>query len=258
MDKITVIKLGGKIISDSEKLDLTLRSFAKIAGKKILIHGGGNEATKLAEKLGLKVKIVEGRRITDRNMLEVATMVYAGLVNKRVVAKLQSLLVNAIGLSGADGNIILSEKRSAKPIDYGYVGDIKKVNVESLSSLINADLIPVVCALTHDGNGNMLNTNADSIAGEIAKALSEDFEVTLTYAFELKGVLEDFNNKDSVITKINTNNFEDMKAKGAINEGMIPKVYNAISASKKGVKNVFICHYGNIDAPIKGTEICAV
>lgn len=256
MEGITVIKVGGQILGDEHKLQKTLASFSEIQGAKILVHGGGAEASDLAKRMGVEVKMVEGRRITDDEMIDIVTMVYAGRVNKNVVAKLQSLNVNGIGVSGADGNIILSDRRPVKTIDYGNVGDIKNVNGVALVNLLQSGFVPVFCALTHDGKGNMLNTNADTIASAISSELSKSFNVRLCYAFELKGVLADFENKDSVISKISELKFEKMKKDGSVNQGMIPKIFNALSASKSGVEEVFICQFDHLHEPEKGTQVC--
>jgi len=258
MNSISVIKIGGKVISDTEKLDAALRSFQSIPGPKILVHGGGSEASSLAEKMGVKVNMIEGRRITDKKMIDIVTMVYGGLVNKRIVAKLQSMGANAIGLSGADGNTIISDLRPVGEINYGYVGDIKNVNGVALVNLLQAGFIPIFCALTHDGNGLMLNTNADTIASEVAKELSKSFDVRLFYAFELPGVLTDISDEKSVISKIREQDFESMKVSGQIVKGMIPKIHNALNASKAGVDRVYIGQFCNLDHPEKGTEICMI
>ena len=256
MEGITVIKVGGQILSDPDKLESTLSSFSSISGAKILVHGGGSAASELAGRMGVEVKMIDGRRITDDDMIDIVTMVYAGRVNKKVVAKLQALDINAIGLSGADGNIILSDRRPVKTIDYGNVGDIRNVNGVALMNLLKSGFIPVFCALTHDGKGNMLNTNADTIASAIATELSKSFNVKLCYAFELKGVLANFEDRDSVIASISAAKFEEMKQNGSINSGMIPKIFNALNASKAGVAGVYICQFDHIHEPQKGTRIC--
>lgn len=189
MDKLTIIKVGGKIVEEEQSLRQLLKDFSQIEGYKVLVHGGGRSATKLAEKLGIESRMVNGRRVTDRDTLEIVTMVYGGLVNKNIVAGLQALGVNALGLTGADMNIIRSEKRPVKEVDYGFVGDVKEVNTETLSSLIQQGIVPILAPLTHDKEGNILNTNADTIAGETAKALALKFDVTLIYCFEKRGVL---------------------------------------------------------------------
>lgn len=240
MSKLTIIKVGGKIVEEEQSLQQLLKDFSQIEGYKILVHGGGRSATKLAERLGIESHMVNGRRITDLETLKVVTMVYGGLVNKNIVAKLQALGINALGVTGADMNIMLSGKRPVKDIDYGYVGDVKKVNIEILSSLIQQGIIPVLAPLTHDGQGNMLNTNADTIAGETAKALAQVFDVSLVYCFEKKGVLMDENDDDSVIPQINKTEFERLVGQGVIQGGMIPKLENAFNSIDAGVKEVII------------------
>lgn len=240
MEKLTVIKVGGKIVEEEATLNDLLQRFSKIEGRKVLVHGGGRSATALATRLGIESKMVDGRRITDEETLKVVTMVYAGLVNKNIVARLQSLNVNALGLTGADLNYMRSDKRPVKTVDYGFVGDVKEVNSELLADLIQKGVVPVLAPLTHDKKGNMLNTNADTIAGEAAKALSKYFEVTLVYCFEKKGVLIDAENDDSVIPEIDHSHFVEYVEKGIIKEGMIPKLENSFAAIQAGVKQVVI------------------
>ena len=240
MDRLSIVKVGGKIVEEEQSLQQLLNDFSRIEGYKILVHGGGRSATKLAEQLGIESHMVNGRRITDMETLKVVTMVYGGLVNKNIVAKLQSLGINALGLTGADMNLMLSDKRPVKDVDYGYVGDVKKVNIDILSSLIKQGIIPVLAPLTHDGKGNMLNTNADTIAGETAKALAQVFDVSLVYCFEKKGVLMDENDDDSVIPQINKAEFERLVEQGVIQGGMIPKLENAFPSINAGVKEVII------------------
>ena len=206
-EKLTVIKVGGKIVEEETTLSRLLADFSAIEGHKLLVHGGGRSATKLAARLGIESKMVNGRRITDAETLKVVTMVYGGLVNKNIVAGLQARGVNAIGLTGADMNVIRSVKRPVKEVDYGYVGDVEKVNADFLATLIRQGIVPVMAPLTHDGQGSMLNTNADTIAGETAKALAPLFDVTLVYCFEKKGVLRDENDDDSVIPVITPEEF---------------------------------------------------
>ena len=239
---IKVIKIGGGIIENEHNLTLFLKSFSKINGPKVLIHGGGRLATKFAEKLGYKTKMAEGRRITDENMLEVVTMVYGGLANKKIVAELQSQGINALGLSGADGNLIKAHKRLVEKIDFGWVGDIEKVNSNLLLSLIKRDIVPIIAPLSHDGRGKVLNTNADTIANEVAKALAQKEETQLILGFELEGVLKDITESSSVIPKITTQLFSQLKSKGVISEGMIPKLTNAFDAIQAGVTSVRICN----------------
>lgn len=240
MNRLTIIKVGGKIVEEEQSLQQLLKDFAQIEGHKILVHGGGRSATKLAERLGIESRMVNGRRITDLETLQVVTMVYGGLVNKNIVAKLQALGINALGLTGADMNMMLSDKRPVKDIDYGYVGDVKKVNIDILSSLIQQGIIPVLAPLTHDGKGNILNTNADTIAGETAKALAQIFDVSLVYCFEKKGVLMNEKDDDSVIPRINKTEFERFVEQGVIQGGMIPKLENAFNSIEAGVKEVVI------------------
>ena len=248
MEKLTIIKVGGKIVEDDRSLEKLLQQFVAIGGKKVLVHGGGRLATQLAGELGIESRMVEGRRITDAEMLKVVTMVYAGLVNKNIVARLQALGVNACGLTGADMNLIRSEKRPVvAAIDYGYVGDVKEVNGELLASLIDRGIVPVIAPLTHDKQGNILNTNADTMAGEAAKALARFFDVTLVFCFEKKGVLRDEHDEESVIPEIDRTSFETYLKEGVISGGMIPKLENALQAVEAGVKAVIITRADAID-----------
>ena len=240
MEKLTVIKVGGKIVEEKDSLLSLLQSFSKIEGKKVLVHGGGRSATKVATSLGIESKMVNGRRITDIETLKIVTMVYAGLVNKDIVASLQAFNINALGLCGADMNVILSEKRAVKDIDYGFVGDVKSVDGDILSKIIEMNIVPVMAPLTHDGKGNLPNTNADTIAGETAKALAKHYDVSLVFCFEKKGVLMDENNDDSVISNINSLSFEQLKNDGIVKGGMLPKLENSFDALKSGVKKVII------------------
>lgn len=239
-EKLTVVKVGGKIVEEEATLHKLLDDFAAIEGRKVLVHGGGRSATKLAERLGIESRMVNGRRITDAETLKVVTMVYGGLVNKNIVAGLQARGVNALGLTGADMDIIRSVKRPVKDIDYGFVGDVKQVNAGLLGDLIAKEVVPVMAPLTHDGEGRMLNTNADTIAGETAKALAALFDVTLVYCFEKKGVLRDENDDDSVISTINPAEFRQLVADGVIQGGMIPKLENSFEALEAGVSEVVI------------------
>ena len=240
MEKLTLVKVGGKIVEEKETLDALLASFNSLDGLKVLVHGGGRSATKIAEQLGIETKMVNGRRITDEAMLKVVTMVYGGRVNKNIVAKLQSMGLNALGLTGADLGYMTSDKRPVKDVDYGFVGDVKKVDSDILADLIAKGVVPVLAPLTHDGKGNLLNTNADTIAGEAAKALAKHFDVTLVFCFEKKGVLRDENDDDSVIENIGKADFEKYVADGTIQGGMIPKLENAFAAIDAGVKQVVI------------------
>ncbi|NCT09224.1 MAG: acetylglutamate kinase [Flavobacteriia bacterium] len=240
MEKLSIIKIGGNIIEDENALNNFLHLFSKIKGKKLLVHGGGKKASQMSTKLGITSKMTNGRRITDAETLEVITMVYGGLVNKNIVAKLQSLNTNCIGLSGADGNCILSSKRPVKEVDYGFVGDVKNVNNQAIEVLINHDFTPVFCAITHDGNGQLLNTNADTITSQIAIGMSKNYETSIYYCFELNGVLEDINDKNSVIKHINAASYKNLLNEGIIADGMLPKLENCFDALKNGVHAVFM------------------
>ena len=255
MEKLTLIKVGGKIVEESDSFATLLDDFAKLDGYKVLVHGGGRSATALATRLGIESKMIDGRRITDQEMLDVVTMVYGGRVNKHIVAGLQSRGVNALGLTGADMDVMRSRKRPVKEIDYGFVGDVEQVNAALLQTLIKQGIAPVLAPLTHDGQGNMLNTNADTIAGEAAKALAAHFEVTLVYCFEKKGVLRDENDDESVIPQLDTTTIAQLEAEGVINGGMIPKLHNALEALKAGVHQVIITKASAIIDPTVGTRI---
>ena len=240
MEKLTVIKVGGKIVEDEQSLAQLLKDFGKVEGKKVLVHGGGRSATKIGAQLGIESQMVGGRRITDAETLKVVTMVYGGLVNKNIVAKLQGEGINALGLTGADMNVMLSHKRPVKDVDYGFVGDVDRCDGEMLAKLIAEGIVPVMAPLTHDGKGNMLNTNADTIAGETAKALAKHFDVTLIFCFEKAGVLADENDDNSVIEHIDEEEFKRLVDNGTIQGGMIPKIENSLSAVRAGVKRVII------------------
>ena len=250
-EKLTIVKVGGAVVEDEAQLMQLLKDFSAIEGKKVLVHGGGRRATQVAANLGIESKMVNGRRITDAEMLNVVTMVYGGLVNKNLVARLQANGVNALGLTGADIDIIRSHKRPLVPvnpgnsgesatIDYGFVGDVDCVNGAMLSRLIEAGITPVMAPLTHDGQGNILNTNADTIASETAKALADYYDVTLIFSFEKKGVLRNPDDDDSVIPVITREDFLRYKADGTISGGMLPKIENALSAIDAGVRQVII------------------
>tara|TARA_R110000796_G_scaffold252584_1_gene388157 strand:+ start:22282 stop:23067 length:786 start_codon:yes stop_codon:yes gene_type:complete len=249
MKKLTIVKVGGKVIDETSALDAFLKSFSTLEGEKILIHGGGKIASDFGKKLGVEPKMVEGRRITDAETIDLVTMVYGGLVSKRIVSKLQALKVNAIGLTGADANVIPATKRPVGAIDYGFVGDVKpeNINTEILKKLIDSGLIPVLAPLTHDGEGHMLNTNADTIAASVAAALAQQFEVKLIYCFEQPGVLSDFENK-LVIPEINRAEVAGLKESGVINEGMLPKMDCALLALTHGAKSVRIGSFENLQA----------
>lgn len=246
---LTIIKIGGNVIDDPLALANVLHDFSTIEGPKVLVHGGGKEASRMAEKLGLVAEMVDGRRITDSSMLDVVVMTYAGLLNKKIVAQLNGLQNQAIGFCGADGNLILSEKRKNATIDYGFVGDVISVNSDLLSKLIEQNIVPVFCAITHDGNGQLLNTNADTITSELAIALSHNYNVKLVYCFEKKGVLVNSADENSVITKITQSKYKDLLEIGAIHSGMIPKLDNCFHALVKGVQHISIGHHSIIGKP---------
>lgn len=254
--KITVIKVGGKIVEENESLNDLLDRFTAIEGNKVIVHGGGRSATAIAARMGIESRMVNGRRITDEAMLQVVTMVYGGLVNKNIVAALQARGINALGVTGADCNIIKAHKRVAGEIDYGFVGDVDAVDGKMLSKLIREDIVPIVAPLTHDGMGNMLNTNADTMAAETAKALAKEFEVTLIYCFELPGVMRDPENADSLIKEITHENYRTLLDEGIVSGGMIPKIDNAFNAIDNGVARVIITKADAIDGT-QGTHITA-
>ena len=256
MEKLTIVKVGGKIVEEPTSLAALLEQFAAVPGHKLLVHGGGRSATRLAEQLGIEQQMVNGRRITDVETLRVVTMVYGGLVNKQIVASLQALGINALGLTGADMNVMLSHKRPIKEIDYGYVGDVEKVNAELLADLISKGVVPVLAPLTHDGKGSMLNTNADTIAGEAAKALAQHFEVTLMYCFEKNGVLRNENDPESVIPQITQAEMPALISEGVVGGGMIPKLENSFAAIRAGVSHVIITCADAIAQTNSGTRLC--
>ncbi|KOS05478.1 acetylglutamate kinase [Flavobacterium akiainvivens] len=238
--QLTVVKIGGNVIDNPDALKAFLADFALVEGYKILVHGGGKIATKTAEGLGITAVFHEGRRITDKPMLDVAVMTYAGLINKDITAQLQSLGNNAIGFTGADGNLILSEKRKNAAVDFGFVGDVISVADELLKVLLLQNIVPVFCAVTHDGKGQLLNTNADTIAAELAVACSAHFDVKLLYCFEKKGVLTDVENEDSVIKNLTFENYQELREQGAIHSGMLPKLENCFNALNRGVTSIGI------------------
>ncbi|MFT5823724.1 MAG: acetylglutamate kinase [Crocinitomix sp.] len=248
-NKLSILKIGGNVIEDEQKLETFLNAFKELEGVKVLVHGGGKKATALSDQLGVETKMHKGRRITSQENLEIITMVYAGLINKMIVAKLQANKCNALGLSGADGNSITAVKRSVVPIDFGFVGDVKKVNDNLINLLLSNAIIPVFCALSHDNKGQLLNTNADTIAAEIAISMSDKYDTELIYCFDKKGVLNDVNKEDSVITKMNSSDFKTLKENGKVHDGMLPKLTNAFYALENGVKAVCIQHYGSIGFP---------
>lgn len=236
-----IVKIGGKVVDDEVMLRTFLDRLADTPGRKILIHGGGKGATALSEKLGIPTIMVEGRRVTDDATLEIAVMVYAGWFNKRVVALLQARGCNAIGLSGADGNLILAKKRPVKNIDYGWVGDIESVQVQGISQLLESGLVPVFCAITHDGKGQLLNTNADTIAASLAMALATQYAVHLSFFFEKNGVLLDAGDDSTLIPSLDPETYQAYRQQGNIHTGMVPKLDNAFAAGKAGVERVRVC-----------------
>ena len=264
--KITVVKVGGGIVEDEKSLSALLDKFARIEGLKVLVHGGGRSATKVAEQLGIEQTMIGGRRITDAETLKVVTMVYAGLVNKNIVAQLQARGVNALGLTGADMNVIVSHRRPIKqvkmedgtvqPVDYGFVGDVDKVNADLLADLIAKGVVPVVSPIGHDGQGNLLNTNADTIASQVAIALAEHFEVTLMFCFEKRGVLRNPEDDNSVIPQITASDFPRLVEEGIVSGGMLPKLENSFAAISAGVKEVVITQADQIDQKGEGTHLC--
>lgn len=239
-NKLTIVKIGGNIINNDEALVSFLTDFSSLEGLKILIHGGGKKASELATQMGLTPKMINGRRITDKANLDVVTMVYAGLLNKRIVAQLQNKNCNAIGLSGADANSVKAHKRLVKNIDYGFAGDIDKVNNSVIKLLLENKLTPIFCAITHDKKGQLLNTNADTIASEIASALAENYKVKLIYCFEKNGVLYNINDDNSVIENINLKSYQKLKKENKIADGMLPKLENCFNALQKGVVEISI------------------
>lgn len=254
MNGITVVKIGGNVIDDPAALKAFLAEFAAIEGPKILVHGGGKLATRMAERLELKVQMVDGRRITDKGTLDVVTMVYAGLVNKQIVAGLQAAGCNAIGLSGADGNAVTARRRAPQPIDYGFVGDIERVDSELLRRLLEGGLVPVFSAIMHDGRGTLLNCNADSVASAVALGAAAVAPTDLVFCFEKAGVLRDPDDEASVIPEITAASYPPLKADGTVSKGMIPKIENALKAVEQGVRSVTIRSSAHLENGI-GTVI---
>ena len=252
MKNVTVIKIGGNIVDKPDKLQYFLNNLNRVEGPKVLIHGGGAIATQLSSQLGLEVKMHNGRRITDYETLKLVTMVYAGLINKQIVASLQKIGCNALGLSGADGDAVPATKRPANPIDWGYVGDVNPANINTslLTSLLGKGITPVFCAITHDGNGSLLNTNADTMASSLAVALSKEYNTRLIYCFEKDGVLYDKDDDSSVIPEIDREKFAQLKGEGRVADGMIPKLTNSFKAIDNGVERVVIKHARNLLNPL--------
>lgn len=241
-DRIRVVKIGGNVVDNHEALNRFLDDFSRLAGPKILVHGGGKEATRLSRALDIETKMIDGRRVTDRDTLDVVTMVYAGLINKRIVAMLQARGIDAIGLSGADGNAIRATRRPPQPIDFGFVGDIDPIDVNDIliAQLLKQNITPVFCAIMHDGNGTLLNCNADSVAMSVATGVARMAAADLIFCFEKPGVLSDPDDDNSVIPFIDSESFEKLKNDGVVNKGMIPKIANALKAIQSGVGEVYI------------------
>jgi len=254
-EELSIFKIGGRVIDDKGKLDVFLKNFANIPGKKILVHGGGKWVSEMCQHLGIEVKMTDGRRITDEKTLEVVTMILPGLANKKIVARLQGYGCNALGLTGADGNTISAIKRLVKNgLDFGYVGDVEKVEVSNIQSLIKSGFVPIFTAMTHDKNGQLLNTNADTIASALAVGLTGKYQVDLYYCFEKLGVLRDQSDDNSLISKIHEGNYGMLKREGIIKAGMLPKVDNAFDAINAGVNRVYICHYKDVKNLSEGND----
>lgn len=247
-EDIKVVKIGGNVVDNPDALARFISDFARIPGPKVLVHGGGKEATRMSAAMGIETKMIDGRRITDRATLDVVTMVYAGLINKRIVAGLQAAGCNAIGLTGADGCAVTATRRNPEPVDYGFVGDIRPegVNARLIIDLCGKGLVPVFCAIMHDGNGTLLNCNADSVASAVAKGLAREANVNLVFCFEKKGVLRDIDDPDSVISEITSATYPALRAEGVVSKGMIPKIDNALDAVAYGVRCVRICHSDDV------------
>jgi len=254
-DNLTIVKVGGNVVEEEASLKSLLKDFSRIAGNKILVHGGGKTATILSEKLGLESIKVEGRRITDAETLKVCTMVYGGLVNKTIVAGLQAFGNNAIGLTGADLDLIRAAKRPVGEVDYGLVGDVKMVNFQALNELLNSGAIPVMAPITHDGHGQLLNTNADTIASELAVAMCFDYDVRLIFCFEKSGVLLKEDDENSKINEITPEQFEQLKKDGVVSGGMIPKLSDGFAALRRGVGVVVITNPSGISEGLRGTRL---
>lgn len=259
-EQVRIFKIGGKVIDDEQELTAFLQDFAAIKGYKILVHGGGKVATHMAGKMGVATQMIEGRRVTTKEMLDVVLMVYGGLVNKKIVARLQSLGCHATGLTGADMNCIEADKRPAQPVDYGFVGDIRQVNAIAFRNLLQQDITPVLAPLTHDRQGQLLNTNADTIAAAIAVALAADFSADLYFCFEKAGVLTDIEDEASLLERLDERAYQNFKAEGVIADGMVPKLDNAFHTLRQGASRVCIMHHSqvkNIDKQnFKATTLC--
>ena len=255
MKTLKVVKIGGKLIDDEGKLNAFLKDFSALKGPKILVHGGGNFATEIASRLGYETKLIDGRRITDKNSLDVIVMTYGGLINKSIVAKLQGMNSNSIGLCGADGNSVISVKRVVGEIDYGFVGDITEINTSFIVSLLDMGITPVFSAISATMEGVLLNTNGDSVAAEIATAMSSYYTTELYYCFEKKGVLENAQDENSVIKHLNRRSYEELKDQKIISEGMLPKLHNCFHALDKGVSKIFLGDFTLLQNKLQGTQI---
>ena len=255
MEVLKVIKIGGNVIDNDLALERFLRDFASLEGRKILVHGGGKLATRMAERLEIKQTMVEGRRITDKATLDIVTMVYAGLINKRIVAMLQSFGCNAMGMSGADGAIIRANRRSPEPIDFGFVGDIAEVDGKRLQTLTTEGITPVICSIMHDGKGSLLNCNADSVASAVAAGVAREEAAELHFCFDKAGVLRDVNDPTTLISEITAESYPSLRAEGVISDGMIPKVENALRSVAEGLQRVVIKHSDELTNPEAGTSI---
>jgi len=252
-ERLSIFKIGGKVIDNAKNLEILLQDFLHVPGKKILVHGGGKWVSDISERLGIEVEMSHGRRITNHETLEVVTMILPGLANKNIIAILQKYGCNALGLTGADGNTILAEKRPVKDgLDFGYVGDVRQIGVDQIQSLLVAGFVPVFTAMTHDGAGQLLNTNADTIASSLAVSLVGRYRVELFYCFEKPGVLKDLADDRSRIPKISQDNYRRLRDSGLIHSGMLPKIDNAFDALEKGVDRVYICHYRDINKLMNG------
>ena len=255
MEVLKVIKIGGNVIDNDLALERFLRDFASLEGRKILVHGGGKLATRMAERLEIKQTMVEGRRVTDKATLDIVTMVYAGLINKRIVAMLQSFGCNAMGMSGADGAIIRANRRSPEPIDFGFVGDIAEVDGKRLQQLTSEGITPVICSIMHDGKGGLLNCNADSVASAVAAGVAREEAAELHFCFDKAGVLRDVNDPTTLISEITAESYPSLRAEGVISDGMIPKVENALRSVAEGLQRVVIKHSDELTNPEAGTSI---
>ncbi len=254
MEELLVIKIGGNVIDQEELLLKFLDSLSLIPAPFILVHGGGKVASQVSQKLDITPQVIEGRRLTDKDTLNVVTMVYGGLINKNLVAKLQARDVSALGLSGADGNLIRAKRRPIGEVDYGFVGDVVEINTSFLTTLLQAGYCPVVCPLTHDGQGQLFNTNADTIASSLATALASQFRVKLIYCFELPGILRDPKDPSSLLSEVTPTSYSRLKQEKIISGGMIPKVDNCFAAIAQGVESVHICHAKKLSSLLSGEK----